>query len=159
MSEAKNNVREVHCADDVRVGDVLLRRKYTVMHVGICIEANQILHNIPGEGEHCTDFATFAKDKTVYAISSGMSAEEVKLRAQELLASPQDYKLFQQNCEHTVNKILNGKAVSKQLEEVEAWALIGAALGRSFGRKAMYVGGVVGAFAGLLSLPRMWWLK
>lgn len=159
MTTEDNTVREVLSAADIKVGDVLLRRKYTVMHVGICIEEDKILHNIPGEGEHCTDFNAFAKDKTVYAIDSGMSVSEVKIRAQQLLSDPQEYKLFQQNCEHTVNKILQGKGVSKQLEEVEAWALIGAAIGRSFGRKGMYFGGFIGACAGLLSLPRMWWLK
>lgn len=154
-----SNVREIENINDLHVGDVVLRRKYTVMHVGICIEHNKILHNIPDQGEHCSDFDTFAKDKTVYAIDSGLPVSEVKIRAHQLLSNPQEYQLFQQNCEHTVNKILQGKGVSNQLEEVEAWALIGAAIGRSFGRKGMYFGGLIGAFAGLLSLPRMWWLK
>ncbi len=161
VSEHAEHVKPepVGTANDVKVGDILLRRKLLVMHVGICIGANKILHSLPGNGEHITDYDSFAKDKNVYRLPTRLDASTVQEKAEAILQSPADYGLFGANCEHTVSKLVNGTPRSRQLEEVEAWALIGAAFGKSIGRKSMYLGGLIGALGGLISLPGMWWIR
>jgi hypothetical protein len=129
------------------------------MHVGIYLGNALILHNTPKRGEHQVDFESFANGKDVFAQSTGMSADEVISKAEQILSAPSDYKLFKRNCEQTANTILTNDPTSHQLSEIEAWALIGGAFGKSIGKKSMYIGGFIGALGGLLSLPRMWWIK
>ena len=140
-------------------GDLLYRRKSMVMHVGLYLGDNRVLHNSPKKGETEVSYDEFAAGKPVFARASGLAPHTLAAKAAVLLANPGDYRLFKNNCEHTIGKILDDDAISRQLSEIEAWALIGGAFGKSFGRKTMYVGGFIGALGGLLSLPRMWWVK
>lgn len=154
-----NPLRQVNCHKELSIGDILFRRKSMVMHVGIYLGENRILHNTPKNGEHETDFIAFAAGKAVFAKASELPPTQVINRAQDILANPGQYKLFKNNCEHTTNSVLGQAGFSAQLSEIEAWALIGGAFGKSFGRKSMYIGGFIGALGGLLSLPRMWWIR
>lgn len=158
-TNTNENVREVNAIEQVSIGEQLFRRKGMVMHVGVYIGNQLILHNTPDKGEHSVDFDTFANGKTVYARPTNMIPYRVVAKAQQLLASPAKYQLFKRNCEHTASSLINDSPQSAQLQEIEAWALIGGAFGKSFGKKAMYIGGAIGAVGGLLSLPRMFWLK
>lgn len=154
-----NPLRVVADHQQLSIGDILYRRKSMVMHVGIYLGQDRILHNTPKGGEHQVSFLDFAQDKPVFAQFSGISPEQLLLRAQNILAQPSHYNLLKNNCEHTTNQVLGEAAFSKQLSEIEAWALIGGAFGKSIGKKSMYIGGFIGALGGLLSLPRMWWTK
>ena len=159
---ATEQVKTVKNVSELTIGDQLFRRKGMVMHVGIYIGNQLILHNTPSTAidlDTPVDFDTFANGKTVYARPSKMLPYQVVAKAQALLATPAKYRLFSRNCEHTANAIVKGLPQSAQLEEIEAWALIGGAFGKSFGHKAMYIGGAIGAIGGLLSLPRMLWIK
>ena len=141
------------------IGDLLYRRKSLVMHVGLYLGNGMVLHNSPKNGEELIDYDTFAAEKPVYAKPSHLDAEQVLAKATEVLAHPGQYRLFKNNCEHTVGGVVDGHKFSHQLSEIEAWALIGGAFGKSFGRKSMYIGGFIGALGGLLSLPRLWWTR
>lgn len=155
----KKDLKTVKHAGELSIGDVLYRRKGMVMHVGIYLGNALILHNTPKKGEHQVDFDGFSKGKTVYAQSTGLSPEQVLNKANQVLDEPADYRLFKHNCEHTANTILKDDPTSHQLSEIMAWALIGGAFGKSIGKKSMYIGGFIGALGGLLSLPRMFWIK
>ncbi|NQZ05535.1 MAG: C40 family peptidase [Algicola sp.] len=155
----KDKLKTVDNCDQLAIGDVLYRRKGPVMHVGIYLGEASILHNTPKFGEHRVDFADFAKGKTVYAQSTDLSPEQILAKAQQVLDQPEAYRLFKRNCEHTANKVLDDDPDSHQLNEIMAWALIGGAFGKSIGKKSMYIGGFIGAVGGLLSLPRMSWIK
>lgn len=157
--DTSKEVRTITAIEQLSIGDQLFRRKGMVMHVGIYIGNQLILHNTPNKGEHSVDFDTFANGKTVYARPTNMLPCQVAARAQQLLASPAKYQLFKRNCEHTASAITKDLPQSAQLQEIETWALIGGAFGKSFGKKTMYIGGAIGAIGGLLSLPRMFWLK
>ncbi|MFT5163710.1 MAG: cell wall-associated NlpC family hydrolase [Alteromonadaceae bacterium] len=154
-----DSLKAVTDSGELTIGDLLFRRKGMVMHVGIYLGNTLILHNTPKAGEHQVDFITFANGKEVYAKSSGLHPDEVLRKARQVLDEPANYRLFRHNCEHTANRVLDGQAISHQLSEIETWALIGGALGKSVGKKSMYIGGFIGALGGLLSLPRMRWLK
>ncbi|MFT4929706.1 MAG: cell wall-associated NlpC family hydrolase [Phenylobacterium sp.] len=155
----KEDLKTVTSSDDLTIGDLLYRRKMLVMHVGIYLGNNLILHNTPGHGEHQTDFDTFANDKAVFVKPTGLQPDEIIRKAQQILDDPGRYKLFNNNCEHTANTVLEDNPTSHQLSEITVWALIGGAFGKSVGKKSMYIGGFIGALGGLLSLPRMWWIK
>ncbi len=155
MSELK----AVQHHQQLNIGDILFRRKSMVMHVGIYLGEDRILHNTPKSGEHEVSFDVFAAGKDVFAKTSGLPNEVVLTRAADILANPGKYQLLNYNCEHTTNRVLGYHGFSAQLSEIEIWALIGGAFGKSFGRKSMYLGGFIGALGGLLSLPRMWWTR
>ncbi len=155
----KQDLKAVTGCDELTIGDLLYRRKGMVMHVGIYLGNALILHNTPKFGEHQVDFADFAKGKAVFAKATGLQPDEVLRKARQVLSSPADYQLFKHNCEHTANTILEDNDTSHQLSEIAAWALIGGAFGKQLGKKSMYIGGFIGALGGLLSLPRMWWIK
>lgn len=155
----KENLKAVSDSNELNIGDLLYRRKGMVMHVGIYLGNALILHNTPKQGEHQVDFATFANGKDVFAKTTGLQPDEVLRKAKAVLDNPADYKLFKHNCEHTANTLLENNATSHQLSEITAWALVGGAFGKSIGQKSMYIGGFIGALGGLLSLPRMWWIK
>lgn len=159
-TKPKNSkLKTVSGTDELTVGDLLYRRKSLVMHVGIYLGKGLVLHNTPKHGEHQVDFAEFAHGKTVFAKTTGLAPDEVQRKAQQLLSAPADYQLFKHNCEHTANTLLEDDAISHQFTEIQTWALIGGALGKSIGKKSMYIGGFIGALSGLISLPRMWWIK
>lgn len=156
---SKDNLLQVTSSRQLNIGDILYRRKGMVMHVGVYIGNELILHNTPKHGEHSTDFDTFANGKTVFAKATQLPSDQVIKNASEILSSPEQYQLFKRNCEHTANGVIRQNPASDQLEEIWAWALIGGAFGKSFGKPTMYLGGAIGAIGGLISLPRMFWLN
>ena len=151
--------KQVSSIDELEVGDVLLRRKSSVMHVGVYVGDDQVFDNAPGRGESLVDFETFSKGNPVFVIPTHHPPEAVQAQVREILRNPKRYHLLNQNCEHSVRRLLGSSMVSVQLREVEEWALLGAALAKGLGPRWMWAGALVGAAAGTLSLPRMRWLK
>jgi len=145
--------------DQLNVGDVLLRRKLLVMHVGVYLGDDNVLHNAPSQGQNKTSLDMFTQGGETFFVSSNLGPERILSNAEKILKQKKDYHLFKRNCEHTIHQVLELPDISRQLTEVEVWALIGAAYGYSWGRKGMIFGGLVGGIAGLLSLPKMYWLK
>ncbi len=155
----KSNPQLLSSIEQLTVGDVLFRRKLLVMHVGIYLGKNNVLHSAPSQGQQKTSLDLFTKGEEVYFVSSSLDRDKILLNTEKLLNNKQDYHLFKRNCEHTIHQVLELPDISRQLNEIEAWALIGAAFGYSWGRKGMFLGGLIGGVAGLLSLPKMYWLE
>lgn len=156
---SESRPRQISDIRELTVGDVLLRRKSSVMHVGIYVGDGMVFDNAPSRGESLVDFATFAKDNPVFAISTHLPPDAVQAQVKERLKQAKPYHLFNLNCEHSVRQVLGSEMISMQLREVEEWAMLGAAFAKGLGRHWMWAGALCGAAIGTLSLPRMKWLK
>ena len=103
-----------------RVGDIVARRKGLVMHKGLMVGADKVLHNTPLRGEHVSSLQDFARGRRV--------RREAQVQTTVAHAHPQaprrSYHLLRNNCEHTVYRAVGETARSPQLR---AWGL-GAAL-------------------------------
>lgn len=101
---------------NLRAGDILVRRKWIADHMGIYLGNGEVLHNIPGKGEHRSSFDEFADEKKVkYQIPENNERSYILRNAINVLSSPESYNIFTNNCEHTVRKITEGKSYSEQL--------------------------------------------
>lgn len=107
-------------------GDVLLRWKEGVWHLGIFIGNGSVLHNSPGVGERVTSYAEYAAGKQVKAWQPDATKRgQIMDRAWQIIRNPQDYKHFTRNCEHTVYEAVDGKAKSPTVDNLVWAALIG----------------------------------
>ena len=97
---------------DIRVGDVLTRPKALgiVTHRGVVVAPNLVLQNTPQKGEHLASIQEFSDGKPVRLHRTDANPSIVTARAQTILASPQKYNLFKNNCEHTATKVIHGIA-------------------------------------------------
>ena len=113
---------------DYLPGDILLRRKGPVMHQGIALGDDHVLHNTPRRGEHVSTMEDFRRGKTVRARRLGETQRARALHHAEHAAQgehPQRYNLFRNNCEHTVTRATTGNATSPQLLAVAAGLVVG----------------------------------
>lgn len=101
-----------------RSGDIVARRKGVVLHKGLVIGDDQVLHNTPWRGEHLSSLQDFARGKRVHREATGQSV------GADALLPQRPYHLLRNNCEHTVYRAAAGQAHSPQLR---AWG-VGAAL-------------------------------
>jgi hypothetical protein len=113
----------MNAAQLLQIGDVLLVPKLdgAVSHMGLVVDADRVLHNIPERGEHLATVAEFSKGRPISVIRTNASPEVVRARAQSTLARPRRYDLFRNNCEHTISRILSGIEKSPQLA---AWMIV-----------------------------------
>jgi hypothetical protein len=109
-------------------GDVLLRWKEGVWHLGIYMGNGGVLHNSPGVGERVTSYADYADEKQVKAWQPDPAKRaEIMDRAWQIVRNPQEYKHLTRNCEHTVYEAVDGKAKSPTVNNV-LWGVIAGAL-------------------------------
>lgn len=94
-------------------GDVVARRKGLVMHKGVLLADGRVLHNTPGRGEHVSSFEEFRRGRRVYRVGAADGRRGVRLPAG--VAVGRRYNLFTNNCEHTVSRVTEGRARSRQL--------------------------------------------
>ncbi len=114
---------------NIRVGDVLTRPKALIVtHVGVAVAPNLVLQNTPEKGEHLTTVQEFSAGKPVILHRTGANPATVVARAQAVISNPQKYDLIQNNCEHTVTKVIQGIAQSSQLAVFVMVALVGGVL-------------------------------
>ena len=115
---------------NIRAGDVLRRPKALgiVNHFGVAVAPNLVLQNTPLKGEHLATLQEFSVRKPVTVHRSGANPSHVIARARTVLASPKRYDVFQNNCEHTATKIVQGVAKSPQLAALASIALVGGVL-------------------------------
>lgn len=100
-------------------GDVLLRWKEGVWHLGIYMGNGSVLHNSPGAGERATSYAEYADGKQVKAWQPDSTKRaEIMERAWQIIRNPRDYKHLTRNCEHTVYEAIEGKAKSPTVTAV-----------------------------------------
>ena len=113
---------------EVLPGDIVLRRKGPVMHQGIALGDDRVLHNTPRHGEHISSMEDFRRGKTVRARRLGEKQRARALRHAQDAAKggTRRYNVFRNNCEHTVTRATTGKARSSQLVAIGAGVAIGA---------------------------------
>ncbi len=100
--------------DTYQPGDIVARRKGPVMHKGIALGDDRILHNTPWRGEHVSSEAEFRAGRRLRV---NRLASDARRRALETAGdASRRYNLFTNNCEHTVNRAATGRATSPQLQ-------------------------------------------
>lgn len=95
-------------------GTVLARRKGLIMHKGILLEDGSVYHNTPRRGEHVSSFASFSKNRNVYAEPTDEFTREEALWGAKLYPRRR-YNPITNNCEHTVSRAATGSQRSPQL--------------------------------------------
>lgn len=108
-------------------GDIVLRRKGPVMHQGILLGDDRVLHNTPRRGEHVSSMEDFRRGKTVRARRLDKTQRARALHHAECAAEgdARKYNLLRNNCEHTVTRATTGQATSPQLLAVAAGLVVG----------------------------------
>lgn len=97
-------------------GDFLLRPKCLgISHVGVWLGGGRVFHNAPARGEHVSSVEEFAQGETVTVKATNADAASVSVRVHSRLSAPQPYDVLSNNCEHTANHVVTGKAFSPQL--------------------------------------------
>lgn len=111
-------------------GDMLVRPKDPVWHLGIYLGNGAVLHNAPGlnGGETIASFVDFAKGQVVYVQQPSFeNRAEILRRASQIFANPQPYSYLLRNCEHTFYEIVEGKPRSPTVMTLIALAAIAGA--------------------------------
>lgn len=104
-------------------GDLLLRWKEGVWHLGIYMGDGTVLHNSPGVGERVTSYSEYASSQVVRALRpDSTKRNEIMKRAWQIVRNPLEYKHLTRNCEHTAYEVIDGKARSPTVENA-LWAL------------------------------------
>lgn len=114
---------------EVLPGDIVLRRKGPVMHQGISLGDDRVLHNTPLRGEHVSSMEEFGRGRRVRPRRLGETERARALRhaKRATAGDSRRYNLFRNNCEHTVTRATTGRPRSRQLVAVAAGLLVGAA--------------------------------
>lgn len=100
----------------LEVGDVIERPGFVVIHKGLYLGANEVLHNVPEKGEHISSFEEFSEGKVVrFSKVKDESRWSIVMKSKEAARLRRQYNVLANNCEHTVNRIINGVAESQQL--------------------------------------------
>ncbi|MCZ6711414.1 MAG: hypothetical protein O7B25_13720 [Gammaproteobacteria bacterium] len=95
-------------------GDIVSRRKGLVMHKGIVTRDGRVLHNTPFKGEHICSEAEFRAGKRLWVERLERSERDHALNHADA-HNARGYNLLTNNCEHTVNRAISGRAHSPQL--------------------------------------------
>ena len=113
---------------EVLPGDIVLRRKGPVMHQGIALGDDRVLHNTPLHGEHVSSMKEFGRGKRVRPRRLGETQRARALRHAKHAGAgaTRRYNLFRNNCEHTVTRATTGNAKSPQLMAAAAGLVAGA---------------------------------
>lgn len=103
----------------LRIGDFLLRPKALgFTHVGVWMGGGAVFHNAPQRGEHVSSITDFAQGAPVTTERSDAHPAVVAARVRAKLAAPSSYDPVANNCEHSANAVVTGKARSVQLQVV-----------------------------------------
>ena len=116
MSDRRNTLRP---------GDIVSRPKGVVRHVGVVVE-DGVLHNVPGRGEHVSSLESFAAGRPVRVERPDRSRGLRTVARASHDFGGRRYDLLNNNCEHSVNRLHEGRAHSPQLRR---WALGAAGAG------------------------------
>lgn len=95
-------------------GDIVSRRKGPVMHRGIMLDDDRVLHNTPFKGEHVSTLEDFCRGKRVRVRHLAAAQRDRALRYAQAQRE-RAYNPFTNNCEHTVTRAAGGAPRSPQL--------------------------------------------
>ena len=85
-------------------------------HVCSYLGNNRVLHNHRTRGEEVASLEVFSEGKKIFVKDGGVTNIAMFFRrVNNVLANPKPYKIFSNNCDHTVSKVRDGKASSPQL--------------------------------------------
>lgn len=85
-------------------------------HVSSFVGNNLVLHNHRIRGEEIVSLDTFSEGRKIKVKKGGVSDVATFMRrVQNVLANPKSYKVFSNNCEHTVSRVRDGITSSPQL--------------------------------------------
>lgn len=112
------------------IGDFLLRPKLLgITHVGVWMGGDAVFHNAPDRGEHMSSVAEFAKGENIQIEPKNADPDTVISRVQAKLIQPRGYDPISNNCEHSANHVVTGRAFSIQLRVA---VMVVAALGVTY---------------------------
>lgn len=110
-------------------GDIVKRPKGVFEHQGIYLGNDRVFHNTPGRGEHVSSLQEFSNGHPVsLKLAPKGNRAGLLARAYQAIEHPRGYDPILNNCEHTVNRILEGAPRSRQLAGVGLFALLVAIL-------------------------------
>lgn len=97
-------------------GDILTRPKFPFIHKGVYLGDGHVFQNTPDHGEHVTDIVGFASGEVV-SVQPTPKKEKPNIlkRVTESLRHPKPYSHTNNNCEHTVTRVTEGRSYSTQL--------------------------------------------
>lgn len=106
-------------------GDILYRKKIPAIHLGIYLGNDKVFHNNPENGEHISSVSEFADGNKVHVFSVPEKLRHIVLeRVNQVMADPDSYSLFFNNCEHTVSNVVYEDKRSIQLRILSVLSLI-----------------------------------
>ena len=88
----KSNPQLLESFEQLNIGDVLLRRKLLVMHVGIYLGEDCVLHSSPSKGQQKTSLDMFRKGGEVFFVSPNLPGDKILINVDKLLNEKQDYQ-------------------------------------------------------------------
>lgn len=132
---------------NLMIGDLLVRNKGLVSHVGLVVGAG-IAHIWPGNSVMITDVAQFTDGKPYRVVrEQDVKPEEMLGRLERVLKARKPYNVVTNNCEQVTSYLLTGMSESPQLRVTMWSAAMGALLsGESTSRLS---GAILGGLGGL----------
>ncbi len=98
-------------------GDILYRRKFPAVHLGVYLGNGLVLHNNPKNGEHVSTLSGFADGREIKVNKIPDQLRSCVLsQANKIISLPKGYNVLFNNCEHTVNKAVFGTKRSDQVK-------------------------------------------
>lgn len=97
------------------------------IHEMILTSGSVVFHNTPERGEHLTTLedALRGLDASQHAIPENVQAAAYQ-RLMAAIRNPRPYDAFLNNCQHTVNRIVYGKAESRTLQGIVTIGVVSA---------------------------------
>lgn len=143
---------------NLKMGSLLFRSKGIVVHVGIYLGFNRVMHSVPETGIAIVGVKEFSAGKNVRVVKAE-DVDELTLsaRIKELVSGNTEYSLSDRNCQHIANYILTGRKKSPQLRWSVASASIAGLLALGNNKNPLpYLafGGLFGCLAYSLSLQQ-----
>lgn len=104
----------------LEAGDTLSRRKGPATHVGIYLGTGwlgqpQVFHSTPERGPHISSLEDFLQGNPLLNVEKPqpMQRAGILARVHDELRNPAPHDLLSNNCQHVVNRVVNGESFSE----------------------------------------------
>lgn len=108
-------------SEKYKMGDVLCVDKGAYEHVGISDGKGKVYENSKNKGVRYVSEKAFSAGKNINIINLGKlgSKEPKKIiqKAKEIMASPKEYNLISNNCEHFIREVCGADIKSPQIQK------------------------------------------
>ena len=133
----------------LNIGDLLYRSKGIVMHVGVFLGNNKVLHNSPDSNSEIVTLEKFSADKPIKVVRRSIKEPEFfKQRIDYALKIGKAYNPFSYNCEQLATYVVEGSSQSKQIVGAATGSAIGFVIDRIFNLKSPILSSAVGGIIG-----------